>query len=147
MKTVIEFPVKEVISLIKESPETSSIYVGCDSLQKKDFTDFITVVVIHYGSNNGGTFRHTKVRENRRLSIRERLWKEVELVSAIALEIADHIGKRRFEVHLDLSQDSVNKSNVILKEAAGYISALGFDVAVKPNAFAASAVADRVVRK
>ena len=108
------------------------------------------VLVIHFDSNKGGTYKFGKYRETKRartMGMKERLWKEVEMVAEVALALEPYIGERKFEVHLDLNPNKKDKSSVIITEAVGYITALGFDAVVKPDSFAASSVADMRVRK
>ena len=49
------------------------------------------------------------------------------------------------EVHADINTDPHFKSNVALKEAMGYILGMGFVFKAKPDAFASSSCADKVV--
>lgn len=148
LKNTIKFPFEKAIEVINSAPENSSIYIGCDSLPKGRCIEWITVMVIHFGSNAGGSFVFSKHIDKRKtMEMRERLWTEVSLASEIALELAPYVEKRnfKFEIHLDLNPN--NKSSCILKEAVGYITGLGFEAKVKPEAFAASSVADMRVRK
>lgn len=150
MEILEKFPIEEAIELLKNSSPTSSIYVGCDSLPKGKYIDWIVVLVIHFDSNKGGTYKFGKFRETsraRNMGMRERLWKEVEMVAEIAIALEPYIGERKFEVHLDLNPNKADKSSVIITEAVGYITALGFQAVVKPDSFAASSVADMRVRK
>lgn len=151
MEKLVVFPIEEAIELIRNSSEKSSIYVGCDSLPKGKYIDWVVVMVIHYNSNSGGTYKYAKFRTYNtpgyKMGMRERLWKEVEIVAEVALALEPYIGSRKFEVHLDLNPNAEEKSNIIIKEAVGYITALGFTPVVKPDGWAASSVADMGVRK
>lgn len=150
MEILEKFPIEEAIELLKNSSSTSSIYVGCDSLPKGKYIDWIVVLVIHFDSNKGGTYRFGKFRETaraRNMGMKERLWKEVEMVAEVALALEPYIDGRKFECHLDLNPNKADKSSVIITEAVGYITALGFQAVVKPDSFAASSVADMRVRK
>jgi predicted RNase H-related nuclease YkuK (DUF458 family) len=49
------------------------------------------------------------------------------------------------EVHADINSDPSFKSNVALKEAMGYILGMGYTFKAKPDAFASSYCADRLV--
>jgi len=49
------------------------------------------------------------------------------------------------EVHADINTDPNFKSNVALKEAMGYIMGMGFKFKAKPEAFASSCCADKMV--
>jgi hypothetical protein len=49
------------------------------------------------------------------------------------------------EVHADINTDPNFKSNVALREAMGYILGMGFVFKAKPDAFASSTCADKVI--
>ena len=50
------------------------------------------------------------------------------------------------EVHADINTDPAFKSNIALKDAMGYILGMGFVFKAKPEAFASSYCADRIVQ-
>jgi len=83
----------------------------------------------------------------RTLGIRERMILEVAKSVEIAYNLCDlldayHIG---LEVHADINTDPAFKSNVALREAMGYILSMGFVFKAKPDAFASSSCADKVI--
>ena len=145
-KVIRQIDWEEVRKYIKKSSKTSSVYIGCDSKQASKKTNFALVVVIHIDSAHGGKMFIHSISVPRIKSIRQRLLKEVEIVVAGALEIVDSIGKRNFEVHLDINPDPKHKSNEVFKEATGWVTGQGLKVQVKPAAFAASYAADHLVR-
>jgi uncharacterized protein len=49
------------------------------------------------------------------------------------------------EVHADINTDPYFQSNIALREAMGYIMGMGFVFKGKPDAFASSNCADKVV--
>jgi uncharacterized protein len=136
----------EIREAIKNSSKSSSIYVGCDSKNKKTHTIFALVVVIHIDSSKGGKIFYESVRVPRVKAIKQRLMKEVEMSVAASFEIADVIGNRKFEIHLDVNGDPKHQSNVICKEAIGYVESQGFVCQIKPLAIASSYCADHIVR-
>lgn len=134
--------IEEVREFIKNSSEGSAIYVGCDSRQFRSKTIFVTVVVVHINSNHGAKIFWQVDRVRRIDSIRQRLLEEVNRAVYTALMIADVVGNRPFEVHLDINPNPDHRSSVIVKEAVGYVLAQGLKPVLKPDAIAASAVAD-----
>jgi predicted RNase H-related nuclease YkuK (DUF458 family) len=50
------------------------------------------------------------------------------------------------EVHADINTNPSFKSNSALREAMGYILGMGFAFKAKPNAFASSSCANKVVQ-
>lgn len=72
---------------------------------------------------------------------------EVGYAVKAGIALADVIENRPFEIHLDLNPDPKHKSNCAVKEATGYV--LGcFEMRpiLKPDGFAATYAADRLVR-
>jgi predicted RNase H-related nuclease YkuK (DUF458 family) len=64
--------------------------------------------------------------------------------------IADQIrqSKPNFQinVHADISSSAGNKSNKVAKLAQSYISGMGFSASIKPDAWAAATIADKLTR-
>jgi predicted RNase H-related nuclease YkuK (DUF458 family) len=50
------------------------------------------------------------------------------------------------EVHADINTNPTFKSNEALKEAMGYIRGMGFAFRAKPDAFASSSCANKMVQ-
>ncbi len=134
--------IEEVREFIKNSSEDSAIYVGCDSRQFRSRTVFVTVVVVHINSNHGAKIFWQVDKVKRISSIRQRLMEEVNRAVYTALMIADVVGERPFEVHLDINPNPDHRSSMIVKEAVGYVLAQGLKPVLKPDAIAASTVAD-----
>lgn len=128
------------------TPETSSVYIGCDSKSLSGHTLFGLVVIIHIESSRGGRCYAEKTSVNRKMDIKERLIKEVELSINCAFEIHDVIGPRNFEIHMDINPDRRFKSHALVGQATGYVSAQGFDFRIKPHAFAATTAADYIIQ-
>lgn len=150
MKITKEFEMKEMLSLIEASSASSSIYVGTDSLRikkKKKHHRFVTVVIIHFDSCKGATWFTKHSTETREMSMKERLLTEVYLSVATALEIAPAVGDRNFEVHVDVNPNEKHRSHVAHREATAYVVGQGFKMVSKPDSFAATISADRVLRK
>lgn len=76
------------------------------------------------------------------MEIAERLLREVDLSVQCALQLLDVIGRRNFEIHLDINPSAEYKSNRVLNSAVGYVKSVGVEYQIKPHAFAASTAAD-----
>jgi uncharacterized protein len=140
---------EEVKKYIKDSSKTSNIYIGCDSmvLENKNKASYAIAVIVHIDGNKGcKVFGETSV-EPFYGSMRMRLMQEVYYATEIALKLIDSIEDRSFEIHLDINPSTSHKSNVVVKEAIGYVrGVLGVDPILKPNAIASSTVADKYCR-
>lgn len=143
-----QFDYKEIIAAIQASPEDSSVYIGADSKVYSEkgvaMVAYVTVIILHYGTSKGAKIFDMHRTERYYNSIRNRLMTEVGDVISAGMSIADHIGNRGFEIHLDINTDEKYKSSMIVKEATGYVmGTLGIKPKLKPDAYAASSVADR----
>lgn len=140
------FNFDEIRQYILTTTESSSIYVGCDSRVVGHSTIFVSVIVIHINSSNGCKIFYQKDKINRNMTLRERLMKEVDYAVLTALSIIDVIGNRKLEVHLDINPNENYKSNIIVKEAVGYVLAQGLKPVLKPFSIAAYCIADYIVK-
>lgn len=78
-----------------------------------------------------------------------RLWWEVDYTTQVANYLKKNdvfIGQGVVQVHLDVSANPENKSNITYKAAVGYVEAMGYNARVKPEAICASYAADMCVR-
>ena len=141
------FDFDDVCADIESMSKETSIYVGCDSQEiGRGYTRFVTVVVLHIDSCRGGKCHFECIKEYRMMPLKERLLKEVDRSIQAALAIVESVGDRNFEVHLDINTDPKHASNKVLDIAKGYVTAQGLTVKVKPDSFAATAIADYFVR-
>ena len=70
---------------------------------------------------------------------------EVYRAAEMYLELAETIGDRHCEVHLDINPGIIHGSSCVVQQAIGYIRGTCNVVPmVKPDAFAASYAADRL---
>ena len=83
----------------------------------------------------------------KKMGIRERMITEVAHSVEVAYSLCDLLDQYDvgLEVHADINTDPHFKSNTALREAMGYILGMGFVFKAKPDAFASSTCADKVV--
>ena len=92
----------------------------------------------------GGIYFYNKERFNESSRFYNRLLREVEKSINIAIKITEVCPNINLEVHLDVSPEEKNeKSSQMAKMLIGYTTGSGFKCKVKPESFAATAVADR----
>lgn len=86
-------------------------------------------------------------RSTKQMSLRERMITEVAKSVEVAYALCDLLDEHdvALEVHADINTDPHFQSNTALKEAMGYILGMGFVFKAKPDAFASSYCADKVV--
>ena len=122
-----------------------AIYIGSDSQNVGDKTIYAGVIVLHYG-RNGGHVIYTKQKFTRIKDRFTKLWKEVEISIEIAQFLDSH-GIHATYIDIDLNPDPKYKSNGILRSAIGLVESMGYTARSKPDACAASYVADRLCQK
>jgi len=146
----IELPIKEAVekAIIKELGDGHKlkICIGTDSQVKGGVIEFATVIVF-LREKKGGFFYIQNSRTNVKMGIRERMISEVGKSVEIAYSLCDLLDRYKveLEVHADINTDPHFQSNTALKEAMGYILGMGFGFKAKPDAFASSSCADKVV--
>lgn len=146
----IEIPIFQAVeNAIKR--ETANGYrlkvcIGTDSQVKGQETEFATVIVFLREGHGGFMFIHNdKTRQS--FTIKERMLMEVAKSIEIAYELCNlfTVYDVEMEVHADINTNPHFKSNDALKEAMGYILGMGFAFKAKPEAFASSSCANKVV--
>jgi len=122
------------------------VCIGTDSQVFGNETVFATVIVF-LREKNGGYMLISKERNRQQYSIKERMLAEVARSIEIAYELCDLFSKYHIdlEIHADINNNSHFKSNEALREATGYILGMGFAFKTKPDAFASSCCADKMV--
>ena len=81
------------------------------------------------------------------MGLKERMILEVSKSVEVAYALCDILDSFdiELEVHADINTDPGFRSNTALKEAMGYIMGMGFVFKAKPDAFASSCCADKLV--
>jgi predicted RNase H-related nuclease YkuK (DUF458 family) len=126
-----------------EQNENVRIYIGTDSQNIGEKTVYATVVVLHYG-NNGAHVLYSKTTFPRVKDNFTRLWNEVEYSLEVAEELYNGGLPRADYIDLDYNPDPIYRSNSVLRSALGYVESMGYKARMKPDAAAASCVADAI---
>jgi predicted RNase H-related nuclease YkuK (DUF458 family) len=123
------------------------ICIGTDSQVKGATIDFATVIVFVREKRGAFMFIHQD-RSYLRMTIKERMLAEVQRSIEIAYTLCDLLERYHvdLEVHADINTHPNFKSNQALSDAMGYIMSMGFVFKAKPEAFASSACANKVVQ-
>jgi hypothetical protein len=122
------------------------VCIGTDSQVKGQETEFATVIVFLREGHGGFMFIHNE-KTKHQYSIKERMLVEVAKSIEIAYELCNlfTLYEVDMEVHADINTNPNFKSNDALKEAMGYILGMGFAFKAKPEAFASSCCANKIV--
>ena len=146
----IELPIKEAVTeAIKRETNLGfklKVCIGTDSQVKGLETEFATVIVFLREGCGGFMFIHNE-KTTIKYSIKERMLVEVAKSIEIAYELCNlfTVYNVEMEVHADINTNPQFKSNEALREAMGYILGMGFAFKAKPEAFASSCCANKVV--
>lgn len=146
----IALPIKEAVreTIIRETGlgHRLKVCIGTDSQTRGETVEFATVIVF-LREKKGGFMYISNSKMHKGVSLRERMILEVAKSVEIAYELCDLLDQYRIEleVHADINTDPHFQSNVAFKEAMGYILSMGFVFKAKPDAFASTSCADKVV--
>jgi uncharacterized protein len=146
----LDLPIKDAVETVIVRETTNGYHlkvcIGTDSQVKGAETEFATVIVFLREGHGGFMFIHNE-RTTQSYSIKERMLVEVAKSIEIAYELCDlfTLYDVDMEVHADINTNPHFKSNDALKEAMGYILGMGFAFKAKPEAFASSSCANKVV--
>jgi len=146
LKSSILEEVEEVLIREQEAGNKLKVCIGTDSQVYGLVTEFATVIVFLRERRGGFMFIH-QYNTRQKMSIKERMLLEVSKSIEIAYELCALLDKYKvdLEVHADINTSPSFKSNSALSEAMGYILSMGFVFKAKPEAFASSYCANKVV--
>ncbi len=122
------------------------VCIGTDSQVRSTETEFATVIVFLREGHGGFMFIHNE-KTRQPFTIKERMLMEVAKSIEIAYELCNLFTKYNvdMEVHADINTNPHFKSHDALKEAMGYILGMGFAFKAKPEAFASSSCANKII--
>ncbi len=142
----VKAAVEEAIVKQRQQGFKLKVCIGTDSQVRGNETEFATVIVF-LREKHGGFMYICNEKSTIPYSIKERMLLEVARSIEIAYELCDLFNKYDvdMEVHADINTNPHFKSNEALKEAMGYILGMGFAFKAKPEAFASSCCADKVI--
>lgn len=146
----IEQPIKDAVreTIIREvaAGNKLKLCIGTDSQVRGSKVEYATVIVFLREKKGGFMFINNDKIEQQ-MSLKERMISEVAKSIEIAYHLCDLLDEYgiELEVHADINSDPNFKSNTALKEAMGYILGMGFVFKAKPDAFASTYCADKVV--
>lgn len=155
-----ESKVNEIQELLLVTTPDSRVYIGCDSNRFRDKQDiwhasYTTAVVIHVIDEDGigrgaRVFTHTDRMQDydqKKSRPMMRMMQEAYRTAEAYQQLEEALLEFDVEVHLDINDDPRHGSYCARSAAVGYLTGVtGRPVMTKPDAFAASFVADHGVR-
>ena len=148
--------IKEIFRYMSEKPEKFyDIVVGCDSASGDKLSFPVAVVILRVGA--GGRFFLKRIKyplsfKKKFSNWHQRVLEEVLLSCELALSFRETLEKKlqtsasnfnyQFRyIHADVGEHGQTRD--MIKEVVGLIRSNGFEAKIKPEAYAASVVADR----
>jgi hypothetical protein len=142
----IEQEISATITRERAMGHELKVCIGTDSQVKGKETEFATVIVF-IRKGKGGFMYICNETTLQKMSIKQRMLTEVAKSVAVAYPLCNIFSRYcvDMEVHVDINTNPNFKSNDALKEAMGYIMGMGFAFKAKPDAFASSSCANKMV--
>lgn len=140
--------IRVIFDYTREDPQREyKIILGSDS-EGFGEVSYATAIVVHRIGSGGIAFI-CKNKVFTAESLRQKIYNETALSLALAQQLVplltEHLGEEfvrdNLIIHLDVGQKGDTKD--IIREVVGMVRGSGFQVATKPDSFAASSVADR----
>jgi uncharacterized protein len=146
IKIPIAGEISNVLMREKEMGHELKVCIGTDSQVKGKITEFATVIVFIRKGKGGFMYIHNEM-TRQKMSIKQRMLMEAGKSVEVAYALCNVFSRYSvdMEVHADINTNPNFKSNDALKEAMGYIVGMGFAFKAKPEAFASSNCANKVV--
>lgn len=138
---------EELVEFAKEDPDSEyRIIVGTDS-EGYEYIDYASAIVVHRVGHGGRAFICKNIIKTPR-SLREKIYTEAMLSLYLSQKILPFLidaglMEENFMIHVDVGPNGETKD--MIKEVVGMVRGHGFQVATKPESYAASSVADRFV--
>lgn len=147
----LEEVVKEIKDYFSDKPESFyDVVVGCDSSSDKEPAFPVAIVVLRVGEGGRFFLKKIKYKNRKFFSWKERILEEVYLSCQLALLLKEKLetilsgSNLRYQfryIHADIGENGSTREMV--REVIGLIRGNGFEAKIKPDAFAASTLADR----
>ena len=138
--------IDDLVAIMEEDPEENyQIVVGTDSHAGLGEMDFVSAIIIHR-VGKGGRYFWRRVREPKVHTLRQKIYKEALLSFELAKALMEALEERtlldyNLEIHVDVGERGPTRE--LIDEVVGMIIGSGFAVKTKPDAYAASTVADK----
>lgn len=148
-KVTIEEMMMQVKRYLSEDPKADyKLVIGTDSHTTRKHTVFVTALIVQR-IGKGACFYFRKKNHKMIEDLRHRVYMETEL-SLRLMDTLQNSGlsayliKWPIEVHLDIG--SRGETRKLIQEVVGWVTSVGYIAKIKPDAYGASAVADRYTK-
>lgn len=138
--------VQEIVSEMEAEPDFSyQVIVGTDSHPSLGETDFVSAIILRRVGKGGRYFWH-RSREGIYRDLTRRIYREATLSFELAKALMEALEAQTLldfdlEIHVDVGRQG--QTRALIDGVVGMIVGSGFPVKIKPDAYAASSVADK----
>ncbi len=138
--------INDIVHVMESDLESPyEIVVGSDSHSSVGEVDFVSAIIIHR-LGKGGRYFWRRIRETKIHTLRQKIYREATLSFELAKAVMEALEDRtpldyNLEIHVDVGERGKTKD--LIDEVVGMIVGSGFSVKTKPEAYAASTVADK----
>lgn len=133
-----------IIDLINKDCE---VFIGSDSQYFSGSWIFASVICLYWPGRGGRYFFIIDKRSRSSYTtLEDRLLSEVYDSVLIAEDVRSLCPSAKITIHADIGIGPKNKSSKIAKLAESYIRGMGFYPQIKPDAWAAATIADRLTK-
>lgn len=129
--------------------QRGKVVIGTDSMLTNNKFIFVNAIcLIGKESNHHGKFFFSRYasKDEANKNLLVRLLKETTDSIELANKVKDKYPKANIEIHMDVNPSSKFLSGKYSSTVIGYILGCGYNYKIKPDAYAASSVADRHTR-
>ena len=138
---------KDFSEIVSQIDNDCEVFVGSDSQLNSGSWTFASVICLYWPGKGGKYFfQRDKRSKSTYACLEDRLLSEVHNSVTVADEIRQSKPWLQIHVHADISSSPKNRSNKVAKIAQSYISGMGFYPTIKPDAWAAATIADKLTR-
>jgi len=141
--------IPEMIDIIKEyinsdSDHKYSITIGTDS-QNRNLTKVVIVVAIHR-IGKGGIFFYDIENVNKIKNLQQKIYHETSMSLDLAYKLSECFLENDIDEPIEIHSDigKYGKTSDLITEITGWIKSSGFEYKIKPEAYAAACIADRI---
>lgn len=138
--------ITDIVWIMEQDPDYSyEVIVGTDSHPSLGDTDFVTAIIVRR-IGKGGRYFWSRSCEGKYRELSQRIYREALLSFDWAKAIMEALENRtmldfNLEIHVDVGHNG--KTRALIDGVVGMIVGGGFPVKIKPDAYAASSVADK----
>ncbi len=135
----------DIYDYITGLPTSSyKVIIGSDSQVRSEIC-FITAVVVHR-MGKGARYYYRKKIQRKIKSLRQKIFYETSLSLELGGMVSNYLAESgldnlEVEIHIDVGKQGETRD--LIREVVGMVTGSGFQARIKPDAYAASSVADK----